>query len=889
MPAITWHCDCGAKHEVPETAIGRKVRCSRCGVVSIVEKPSTKNVPPPLPMTNFASREGSGTRPIVPGHSFASVSSESKKPKLSLPVIWTGLILGSVSISLLLLLLILVFVKGDSQQLGVETEESALAKQLREHKEESLAAEAEASRRKTQAQQPSADASSNKPTGKALELADLAVIVGASVVQVNVTGPENAGTGSGFVLDKRGTIVTNYHVIEGATAGTIVFSDRTIAPITGYLGVWPDKDIALVQVDCSEDKLHPMLLATSAPRQGERVAAFGSPLGLQQSVSEGIVSAVRESEELKAFGPMEINARLIQTTTPISKGNSGGPLVNMQGLVVGVNTMTFRPLGGENINFAVAMSELPSLVLAKSESVSPLPFRDLKNDEQDQIERRARSLHDAGDYNSAIAAYSEAIRLNPQSSELYQKRGFSHRCKGDHDSAIADYSEAIRLNPQEAFNYSSRAFAYREKRVYVSAIADYTEAIRLDPKKALYYSSRGNTYLQQSDYDLAVADFTDAILLWPEFFSIAIANDFASRGYAHQLKGDDDAAIADYTEAIRLNPKLSHAYVNRGLVYSERKDFDRAITDFTNAIRVDPKNAEAYLKRAVTYSLMIDIESAIADLTDAIRLDPTNAIAYGARGLAYGRNDEYDRAIADYTQAIRLDPNNASLYCSRALCYGITRDYDSAIDDFTQAIRLNPKNADAYYGRGMNHDGKSNHDSAVADYTDAIRLDPDKTIAYFRRAMAYMSKTDIDNAVADLTHVIRQEPNNATAYHERGLAHQLKGRNAAAEKDFARAKKLGYIAPATVPQSKKSNAGNNTFSQSPRETTAIETRIDGTFEGWDGDTVVKLINGQIWQQTGFNYEYTYGYNPEVIIYRTGSGYKMKVDGTRQAVEVTRIK
>jgi tetratricopeptide (TPR) repeat protein len=777
-----------------------------------------------------------------------------------------------------------VFLRGDSPQPGVGGEESALAKQLRKHKEESREAERMAQSRGKQAQQPTADESSKRHTGKILELADLAVIVGPSVVQVNVTGPKSTGTGSGFVLDKRGTIVTNYHVIEGATEGTIVFSDRTTAAIKGYLGVWPDKDIALVQVDCSEDKLHPMLLATSAPRQGERVAAFGSPLGLQQSVSEGIVSAVRDSEELRAFGPMEINARLIQTTTPISKGNSGGPLVDMQGLVVGVNTMTFRPIGGENINFAVAMTELHTLVLAKNESVSPLPFRDLSASEVQRILERAMAQVIANEADLAIASCIEAISLDPTNHKAYLYRAMAYEIKGDEENAIADFKEVIRLDPQHVGARQSLGFFYKARKDFNSAIAEFSFAIQFDPTNALNYFERGQCYRKTSDHAKAISDYTNAIRLSP--------NDpdyHSARGYAHQLNGDDDAAIADYTEAIRLNPKLSHAYVNRGLVYSERKDFDKAIADFTNAIRVDSKNAEAYLKRGLIYSLMIDIESAISDLTDAIRLDPTNANAYGARGWAYGRNDEYDRAIADYTQAIRLDPNNARLYCLRALCYGITRDYDSAIDDFTQAIRLNPKNADAYYGRGMNHDGKGNHDSAIADYTDAILLDPNKTIAYFRRAMAHMSKIDIDNAVADLTHVIRQEPNNATAYHERGLAHQLKGRNAAAEKDFARAKKLGYTAPAAVPQNKKSIAGNNNFSQSPQETTAIETRIDGTFEGWHGDTVVKLINGQIWQQTGFNYEYSYAYNPEVIIYRTGGGYKMKVEGTRQAVEVTRIK
>ena len=820
MPAITWHCDCGAKHEVPETAIGRKVRCSRCGVVSIVEKPSTKNVPPPLPMTNFASREGSGTRPIVPGHSFASVISESKKPKLSLPVKWTGLILGSVSISLLLLLLILVFVKGDSQQLGVETEESALAKQLREHKEESLAAEAEASRRKTQAQQPSADASSNKPTGKALELADLAVIVGASVVQVNVTGPESAGTGSGFVLDKRGTIVTNYHVIEGATAGTIVFSDRTIAPITGYLGVWPDKDIALVQVDCSEDKLHPMLLATSAPRQGERVAAFGSPLGLQQSVSEGIVSAVRESEELKAFGPMEINARLIQTTTPISKGNSGGPLVNMQGLVVGVNTMTFRPLGGENINFAVAMSELPSLVLAKSESATPLPAK-VPEDDVQRIVSRGRSQHVAGNYDRAIADFTEAIRLDPKNFSAFTSRGFSYLLKGDNDLAIADLSEAIRLAPTSVMTYALRGDAYQNKRDFENAFSDYTEVIRRDPMNPVTvfcYAGRGNIYRDKGDFVNAISDYTEAIRRNPQNAAF-----YSSRGKTYQENYDDVRAIADFTEAIRLDPENAAHYASRGDTYLRRPDYDSVVADYTTAIRLNPINADYYSSRGSAYMSTGKNDLAIADYTKAIRLNPVDASALFGRGRVYRIKGDYDSSIADYTDAIRIDPKNSSSFRLRGEAYREKGDYDLAIADFTEAIRLNPTPTDiksemeyvfSCHGRGESYRMKRDYNKAIADFTDAIGLSPHSASNLTSRGDAYREKGNYDNAIADYTEVIRLDPKNAEAYGKRGETYKLMRQQAASKRDFEQATKLGYKPTETGPPVNEPSNSNSTKNDS---------------------------------------------------------------------------
>ena len=79
------------------------------------------------------------------------------------------------------------------------------------------------------------------------------------------------------------------------------------------------------------------------------------------------------------------------------------------------------------------------------------------------------------------------------------------------------------------------------------------------------------------------------------------------------------------------------------------------------------------------------------------------------------------------------------------------------------------------------------------------------------------------------------------------------------------------------------------WEQGRRNNSVIETQIDGAFQGWEGETIVKLINGQIWQQSSYHYEYHYAYMPEVLIYRSGVGFKMVVDGTSEAVGVTRLK
>lgn len=93
-----------------------------------------------------------------------------------------------------------------------------------------------------------------------------------------------------------------------------------------------------------------------------------------------------------------------------------------------------------------------------------------------------------------------------------------------------------------------------------------------------------------------------------------------------------------------------------------------------------------------------------------------------------------------------------------------------------------------------------------------------------------------------------------------------------------------------IEQGKRSQAASSSSTATPRSTAStIESQIDGEFEGWEGETIVKLTNGQIWQQTEYHYHYHYAYMPKVLIYRSGAGYKMKVDGIDRAVGVTQIK
>lgn len=148
------------------------------------------------------------------------------------------------------------------------------------------------------------------------------------------------GSGSGFVIDKRGHIVTNNHVVADAQEMRVVFADGRVAKAT-LVGGDPYSDLAVIRVNVPEERLTPLELGNSDElRVGQRVIAIGNPFGLHGSMTIGIVSALGRSlpANLDTEGRSFQNPDIIQTDAAINPGNSGGPLLNARGQVVGVNT-----------------------------------------------------------------------------------------------------------------------------------------------------------------------------------------------------------------------------------------------------------------------------------------------------------------------------------------------------------------------------------------------------------------------------------------------------------------------------------------------------------------------------------------------------------------------
>jgi len=168
------------------------------------------------------------------------------------------------------------------------------------------------------------------------------------------------GSGSGFIWNKQGHIVTNFHVVYGANSVTVTLADRTEHKAT-LIGADPDHDVAVLQIRAPEEALSPLTVGTSHDlRVGQKVLAIGNPFGLDHTLTTGVVSALGRT--IKSLSNRTIEG-VIQTDAAINPGNSGGPLLDSVGRLIGVNTQIMSPSGAfAGIGFAVPVDTVNRIV-----------------------------------------------------------------------------------------------------------------------------------------------------------------------------------------------------------------------------------------------------------------------------------------------------------------------------------------------------------------------------------------------------------------------------------------------------------------------------------------------------------------------------------------------
>jgi tetratricopeptide (TPR) repeat protein len=296
-------------------------------------------------------------------------------------------------------------------------------------------------------------------------------------------------TGSGFFL-RPGQVVTNLHVIRGAVKAEIKTLDGKgkVFPVNGTLAVDEEGDLALLSVEMPAERVaRSTELAKELPDEGETIFVIGNPLKLEGSVSDGIVSAVREVPN---------SYRIIQITAPISHGNSGSPVFNLKGQVLGV--VTVKVTNGQNINLAVAAARVAQLTAGKLQPLSELAIKG-KGDVAESLYKSGLDSLWLGNYDNAVGYFENAANKNPKRAETWVQVGYCKVKQGKTQEAIRAYQQALQLKPEDAEIHNRLGDAYYYSGRLREAIESYTEAARLRPdwaetfyNLAIAYSESGN-------------------------------------------------------------------------------------------------------------------------------------------------------------------------------------------------------------------------------------------------------------------------------------------------------------------------------------------------------------------------------------------------------------
>jgi len=417
---------------------------------------------------------------------------------------------------------------------------------------------------------------------------------------------EKLSRGSGFFIavDR---VVTNRHVIDNAFRAEVHSYNGSVYPVRGVIAVDAEGDLALLRVEAPANQVRPLLLDKTSPQEGESVVVIGNPFGLEGSVTNGIVSAVRD---IPTFG------RIIQITAPISPGSSGSPVVNMQGQVIGVATLQIT--GGQSVNFAIPSERISQLQSGALLSLSDLVATTGRNKRAKAVQsfRDGLSFLSKDDCENALPYFEKAVESDSNYAEAWAQAGFCREKLGRHADAIEASKKAVNLRPSSE-SYFNIGLANYYLKQYRDSAEGYRQSIKLDPYNA--------------------------------------ADAYYALGLVYRDWGRPDDEIQAYKQAIRLRQDYTSAYERLGSRYLKSKKYPEAVDVFKQISVLKPGDANAPNSMGEAYLEMGKLPEAVEAFRQAIRLKPDFGKAYynlGRSQLALGNRDG---ALEQYNILQNLD------------------------------------------------------------------------------------------------------------------------------------------------------------------------------------------------------------------------------------------
>lgn len=404
--------------------------------------------------------------------------------------------------------------------------------------------------------------------------------------------------GSGFFVDKKGHLITNYHVLDGAYAADVKTFDGVKHPIELVVAENKLSDLIKVRVKIPEGAVHWAVVTETEPSIGERVMVVGTPMGLEQTVSEGIVSAVRD---------LPVVGKVFQLSAPISPGSSGSPVINMSGNVIGV--VSFQAVKGQNLNFAVSGKGI--LDLKQNETLKTLSEWTYDINKRtprlaEELCKKGFNFSIRGEFKDALDYYKEATEKSPDDTLAWYGLGSCYDGLDKPEEAIAAYKQAVEIDPKNADAHYNLGRYYRKLGRYEDAIEAYDQAIEADPDYAAAYFDLGMLYGKLEEFENGERSFNQVLRINPDH-----APTLHYMGLIYNGMGRYDDAAESCKKALKINPNSAPTLYNLGIAYGGLGKSREEMEAFKQAIRVDPDFAPAHYNMGIIYLIQGDKAAAL--------------------------------------------------------------------------------------------------------------------------------------------------------------------------------------------------------------------------------------------------------------------------------------
>jgi Flp pilus assembly protein TadD len=433
----------------------------------------------------------------------------------------------------------------------------------------------------------SAPAQSTSSVKRAMTPQQLFAFASPGVVKIVVTDKLDRPISqrSGFFVNRAGLVATNFHVIAGGSKATILLPDGTSGEVEGVLNASEKVDLALLQTPLRPSVV--LRLKDGNPEPiGASAFAIGSPLGLTNTLSAGLISGYRLANDVP----------VIQTTAAISPGSSGGPLLNNRGEVLGITALTL--VDGQEMNFAIQASEVRSL-MARGDSTHPLAsLAAASKAEESESVVRAGQLLANGKPRDALAMMLRMQSQHPDDVKYWEGLAAIYDGLNEPQNAIDACRKGIALDPGIPALHTIMGRELVKLRKWPEAFAALKQASDLGTKDWSVYADAGMCCAHMNQHAKAETFFKYAIKL-----GVPNTATYGLLASTQTKLGRPRDAVATLEEALKFDPTDPPVHCYLGDLYTRLGELDNAAAHYTSAARFDPSGQWGRAARAALADL----------------------------------------------------------------------------------------------------------------------------------------------------------------------------------------------------------------------------------------------------------------------------------------------